>query len=173
MERIRTAALAAAIGLVLAGCASGDGGMAGRHGGGDTDHAAGGGRHAGGIGEPADAADAERTIEVRALDAMAFEPATIEVAAGEVVTFVVTNAGEAVHEFVLGDAAMQEAHAEEMAAMGDSGAHMSHDAPNAVTVGPGETAELTWRFGEAASLRYACHEPGHFEAGMVGELTVS
>lgn len=173
----RMAAILAA-GLVLAGCGGAEDdpvveagtedttGEAGVDHGGD-DH----GDEAGGaIGEPADASEASRTIEVDALDAMAFDPATIEVAAGEVVTFAVTNTGEAVHEFILGDAAMQEEHAAEM---GDMGSEMAHDEPNALSIQPGETAELTWRFGEAGTLRYACHEPGHYEAGMVGEITVS
>lgn len=47
---------------------------------------------AGAVGEPADPAEATRTIEIRALDSMAFEPASVLVAPGEVVTFSVTNA---------------------------------------------------------------------------------
>lgn len=122
-----------------------------------------------GVGEPADAADADRTIEVTALDTMAYEPTTVTVEPGETVTFVVTNAGEAVHEFTLGDQAMQDEHAEEMAEMGSG---MGHDEPNALSLEPGETKELTWRFGEAGTVIYACHEPGHYAAGMHGEITV-
>lgn len=50
---------------------------------------------------------------------------------------------------------------------------MAHDLPNSITPQPGETSQLTWRFGDAASLEYACHEPGHYEAGMRGRITVS
>jgi uncharacterized cupredoxin-like copper-binding protein len=119
------------------------------------------------VGEPADPSEATRTIEVEAFD-MAFDPDRIEVAAGEVVTFVVTNTGEAVHEFVLGDAAMQEEHAHQMADDGHA-----HDEPNAISLAPGETKELTWRFGEAGTVEYGCHEPGHYEAGMHGEMAIS
>jgi uncharacterized cupredoxin-like copper-binding protein len=122
------------------------------------------------IGEPADGSEADRTIEVDAFD-MAFDLERIEVEAGEVVTFVVTNTGEAVHEFTLGDAAMQQEHAEEMAA--DAQGHAHDDAPNTVTVDPGETQELTWRFGDAGEIQYACHVPGHYQAGMYGELVIS
>jgi uncharacterized cupredoxin-like copper-binding protein len=119
------------------------------------------------VGEPADPSEATRTIEVEAFD-MAFDPDRIEVEAGEVVRFVVTNTGEAVHEFVLGDAAMQAEHAHQMADDGHA-----HDDPNAISLAPGETKELTWRFGEAGTVEYGCHEPGHYEAGMHGEMTIS
>lgn len=122
-----------------------------------------------GVGGPAEADAAVRTVEITALDAMTFEPATIEVAAGEAVTFKVTNAGETVHEFILGDAAMQRDYAEAMAHMPDG---LPHDLPNAITLQPGETKELTWRFGDAGVLEYACHEPGHYEAGMRGQISV-
>jgi uncharacterized cupredoxin-like copper-binding protein len=122
-----------------------------------------------GVGEPADAADADRTIEVTALDTMAYDPPTVTVEPGEAVTFVVTNTGEAVHEFTLGDQAMQDEHAEEMAEMGSG---MGHDEPNALSLEPGETKELTWRFGDGGTVIYACHEPGHYQAGMHGEISV-
>lgn len=119
-------------------------------------------------GEPADPADATRTIAVDALDTMAFDPERIEVAAGETVTFVVTNVGQTVHEFTLGDADEQRAHAEQMAEMGS----MPHDEPNAISLEPGETGELTWRFGSPGSVEFACHEPGHYDAGMSGAVVV-
>lgn len=122
----------------------------------------------GAIGEPADASEATRSVEVEAFD-MAFEPETITVEAEEVVTFVVTNTGEAVHEFTLGDSAMQQEHAEEMAEMGSD---MAHDEPYSVSLQPGETKKLTWRFAEGGTVEYACHEPGHYEAGMRGEIRV-
>ena len=47
-----------------------------------------------------------------------------------------------------------------------------HDMPNAIHVAPGETKEITWRFGDA-DLEYACHEPGHYDAGMRGQITIA
>jgi len=125
--------------------------------------------NAGGVGEPASATDAARTVAVTTLDTMVFEPGTIEVAAGEAVTFVVTNNGQAAHEFTLGDAAMHQEHA---AAMAHMPAGMAHDLPNSITLQPDETKEFTWRFGDASTLEYGCHEAGHYEAGMRGRITV-
>lgn len=123
-----------------------------------------------GAGGLAHANEADRTVEVDALDSMAFEPGGIHVAAGETVTFVVTNSGHTVHEFTLGDAAMQQEHAAAMAHMTHG---MAHDLPNSISLAPGETKQLTWRFGHTGTLEYACHEPGHYPAGMRGHITVS
>lgn len=125
---------------------------------------------AAGVGGPVSSVHASRTIELTAHDSMTFEPATIRVSAREVLTFVVTNAGEAVHEFTLGDETMQREHADAIAHMPPD---VHHDFENSVTVQPGHTERLTWRFGEAGTLEYACHEPGHYEAGMRGQMTVS
>jgi uncharacterized cupredoxin-like copper-binding protein len=100
---------------------------------------------------------------------MAFEPESISVEPGEVVTFEVTNTGEAVHEFFLGDKAMQLEHADEMAAMGHD---MAHDEPYSIRLDPGQTKQLTWRFADSDEVEFACHEPGHYGAGMYGRITV-
>jgi uncharacterized cupredoxin-like copper-binding protein len=123
----------------------------------------------GGVGGPANASEATRTVAVTTLDTMTFEPTSINASAGETVTFVVTNPGQAIHEFTLGDTAMQQAHANEMAQMGGA---MTHDGPNSITLQPGETKQLTWRFGDAGTLQYGCHVPGHYQAGMHGQITI-
>lgn len=123
-----------------------------------------------GVGAPAGAAEATRTVAVATLDRMAFEPSVIDVSEGETVTFAVTNNGKAVHEFTLGDGAMQQEHAQAMAHIP---AGVAHEFPNSVTVQPGETKRLTWRFGDAATLEYACHVSGHYGAGMRGQITIS
>jgi len=124
------------------------------------------------FGEPADEADADRTIEVEALDSLAYDPPTIEVAADETVTFVVSNTGSAVHEFVIGDAEVQEEHEVEMQEMGDSDMPMG-DEPNALVLEAGETKSITWHFTEAGELEFACHQPGHYAGGMTGTFAVS
>ena len=124
----------------------------------------------GSYGEPADASEADRTIEVNVDNDLAFEPADFEVGVGEVVTFRVSNTGDVEHEFVLGDQAAQD----EMAEMMESGDDHGHsgEMSNAVTVHPGETGELTWRFTSEGTVLIGCHVPGHWEAGMQGTVTV-
>lgn len=58
----------------------------------------------------------------------------------------------------------------DMGAMDHGG--MSHDDPNSLMVEPGKTAEFTWTFRETTGLQFACNLPGHYQAGMVGELKV-
>jgi uncharacterized cupredoxin-like copper-binding protein len=143
----------------------------GRHLGGRGDTSPSSGQqNTGGVGGPADAGEAARTVEVTTLDTMTFEPSSISVSAGETVTFVVTNTGQDVHEFTLGDAAMQQEHAEAMAHIPDG---MAHDTPNSITLQPGETKQLTWRFGDAATLEYGCHQADHYQAGMRGQITLT
>ncbi|MEK6720074.1 MAG: cupredoxin family protein [Chloroflexota bacterium] len=128
--------------------------------------------HAAGFsgGEPADASAADRVVEIRMLDALRFEPASVDVKVGETITFRVINDGQITHDFTLGDAETQDKHDAEMAA-GMSG--MGHDKPNVLTVDPGAEGELTWRFTAPATLLYGCHVPGHYGAGMVGTLTIA
>lgn len=119
------------------------------------------------FGAPGRASAATRTIEVTARDPYRFEPAAVEVEAGETVRFVVTNEGEQEHEFVLGDVAYQESHGEKMAA-----GEMRHEG-NALRLAPGATEELTWTFPETGDVLFACHVAGHYEGGMVGAISVS
>lgn len=123
------------------------------------------------FGEPADAADADRTIAVDMFDDFTYQPDSIDVAVGETVTFEVSNSGEIVHEFVIGDEAVQDEHEQEMEEQ--EGDMMMTDEPNGVAVESGDTKPLTFRFTEAAELEYACHQPGHYDAGMFAPLTVS
>lgn len=126
----------------------------------------------GAYGEPAEASEADRTIEVEVDNELAFKPAEFEVAAGEVVTFQITNSGDLEHEFVLGDEQAQEQMGEEMEMDDDGHAH-SGEMSNAVTVHPDESAELTWRFPEeSTTVLVGCHVEGHWEGGMRGTVTV-
>ena len=119
-------------------------------------------------GEAAAPSDADRTVTIKAEDKLAFEPSSLDVSVGEVVTFVVVNDGKAPHEFVLGDQAYQESHEDEMS----GGGHSMMDSDSSVSVDPGEKAKVTWRFTEAGEVLFGCHEPGHYAGGMVGTITV-
>jgi uncharacterized cupredoxin-like copper-binding protein len=121
-----------------------------------------------GFGEPADPAEASRTIEIFASDDFSFDPAEVTVSSGEVITFRVVNNGQLVHDFTLGDEATQDEHEEEMAEMGG----MAHDEPNVLGLAAGETKEMTWRFGEEGTVIFGCHQPGHYAGGMRGLITV-
>lgn len=112
-------------------------------------------------------ADAKRTVKLSAMD-IKFMPTDVTIQKGETVKFEIVNDGKLAHEFVLGDAAEQAEHDKEMAAMPD----MKMDHVNGVSVEPGKTASLIWTFTKAGSLQYACHVPGHYAAGMIGQLTV-
>lgn len=125
------------------------------------------------FGEPAEPAAADRVIEMEMLDSLAFDPSSVEVSQGETVTFRVTNTGKLVHDFTLGNEATQEAHAAEMADMGPMGEMGGGGDLNAMTLDPGETKELAWKFTEPGELLIGCQIPGHFEAGMVSEVTVT
>lgn len=141
------------------------------------------------FGHAAAAGQATRTVEVTLQD-ISFSPKSLDVKAGETVRFVLVNKGQLLHEFNLGDAAMHAEHQKEMLQMRASGmltatgmgkmdhsamghgAMMKHDDPNSVLVEPGKTAELTWTFTQSTGLEFACNLPGHYQAGMVGELNV-
>jgi len=116
-----------------------------------------------GFGEPGRTAD--RTIAITAIDSR-FKPDNVVVRKGETIRFVVTNRGKLAHEFVIGDAAFEAQHRREMIQMPD----MKMDEANELSLQPGQTKTLTWRFTRAGELQFACDLPGH--AGMVGHLHV-
>ena len=118
-------------------------------------------------GQPGAASDADRTITIIATD-LKFTPAGVTVRAGETVKFVISNQGKLSHEFVIGTKTEQDQHEREMQAMGD----MQHMETNAISLRPGETSFLVWKFGAAGNLVYGCHVPGHYVAGMAGIIHV-
>jgi uncharacterized cupredoxin-like copper-binding protein len=121
------------------------------------------------VGAPADASKATRTVKVTTKDSMRYEfSSELNLKAGEVVKFVVTNAGKIPHEFSVGDAAEQKSHQAMMAKM----PNMTHEDGNTVTVKPGETKELTWQFAGGSQVVFACNIPGHFQAGMFKKADV-
>ncbi|MAJ63747.1 MAG: copper-binding protein [Alphaproteobacteria bacterium] len=145
------------------------------------------------IGKPAAASVATRTIRVTMHDNY-YEPEEITVKAGETVRFIVKNEGTLVHEFNIGTEDMHLAHAPEMQMMVEHGVllsdridmaaakhmqatmgHGMHDEPNSALLEPGKTAQFAWTFPEDGSitLEFACNVPGHYDAGMVGDLSIT
>lgn len=131
---------------------------------------------------------ADRTIDVGMTD-NAFNPTTMQVRKGETVMFRFRNNGKVRHEAVIGDAAKQDAHHRDMtASTGSPGSTGSagdghgpatemggHGAgnPDSVTVDPGKSGEITHTFDRDGTLMIGCHEPGHWEAGMKMDLTIT
>ena len=129
-------------------------------------------------------ADVDRTISLEAGD-MWFDPEELELAAGEVVKFEITNTGNLEHEFVIGSKEAQEEHRQMMLNMANGGGHdmsnMAHGGGHdmasmdmaGVTIAPGETGTLLWSVPDNVNeLEYACNIPGHYESGMYGNFSL-
>tara|TARA_R110002020_G_scaffold241722_1_gene454963 strand:- start:725 stop:1204 length:480 start_codon:yes stop_codon:yes gene_type:complete len=137
------------------------------------------GSHAGGhdeamaVGEPGDKAKATQTIRVTMKETddgrMIFSPSTFKVRKGQTVRFAINNAGELDHEFVLD----QEAKVMEHKAVMEKFPEMEHDDPNAIRLAPGKSGEIVWKFTNDGTFKIACLVPGHYDAGMHGDLTVA
>lgn len=113
-------------------------------------------------------AGVDRTVDATLRDDMSIHLSESRFRVGETVRFEVTNDGSIAHEFYLGDADAQQSHADEMADMG-----MAHDESNGVSVEPGTTETLEFTFEGEGEILAGCHEPGHYEAGMVVSMEVS
>jgi len=117
--------------------------------------------------QPSDTA--MRTVTITMSDDMRFTPTNWQATSGETVRIQLVNQGKARHEFVIGTEAELLAHAAEMK---KANAAHHHHGNNAVSLGAGESGELVWTFTDAGVLLVACFEPGHFEAGMRGTISV-
>jgi uncharacterized cupredoxin-like copper-binding protein len=109
-----------------------------------------------------------RTIKVDMADTMRFMPAEVTIKRGQTVRFVVHNSGKVLHEMVLGTVDALKEHAELMKKFPE----MEHADPNMAHVKPGARGEIVWQFTRAGRFQFACLQPGHFEAGMVGTVDV-
>ena len=102
-----------------------------------------------------------RVVPITMTDALKFDPATVPAASGETVSFVLVNAGTVVHEFQVGPEA--------------SVAANKVDGKTVVEVADingGHVVELTYTFPATGAYAFACHVPGHYEAGMKGTVTL-
>jgi uncharacterized cupredoxin-like copper-binding protein/Cu/Ag efflux protein CusF len=121
------------------------------------------------FGEPGMASMATRTVTVTMDDTMRFEPVALAIKQGETIHFIVKNVGTIRHEMVIGTIDELKEHAKVMQQFPE----MEHEDPNAVTVEPGKTGEIAWKFTIPGTFDFACLVPGHYEAGMKGRLLVS
>lgn len=116
-----------------------------------------------------DAKAVKRTIELTMSDAMRFTPDHIEVKQDEVVKIVIKNSGQMFHEMVIGTKAALDEHAALMVKF----PNMEHDEPYMSHVKPGSKGEIIWNFNRAGTFEFACLVAGHYQAGMVGKITVA
>lgn len=95
-----------------------------------------------------------------------FVPDHFEFAAGSTVTFIVENTDPIDHEFLIGDAAAQQAH--------EDGTEPHHGAKaGELSLSIGETLETTYTFDEPGRLLIGCHLPTHYDFGMRGTITIT
>lgn len=132
------------------------------------------GTHAGGhddeaIGKPGMASKVTRTITMDMADTMRFSVPQVTAKQGETIRFVVKNSGKVKHEMVLGTEKELKEHYEVM----KKNPEMEHADANMVTVAPGKTGEIIWQFTKADKIDFACLQPGHYDAGMKGFVTVA
>jgi uncharacterized cupredoxin-like copper-binding protein len=122
------------------------------------------------VGEPGKG-NPDRIISVSMQDTMRFEfsPDLGELKHGETIEFRVRNDGQIQHEFSIGNAEDQVKHAIMMQKM----PNMKHSDPNTVSLAPGESARLSWKFMGKETVVFACNIPGHFEAGMKLALAIN
>ncbi len=136
-------------------------------------HALASGTHAGGhgddaIGVPGKSAKVTRSIAIDMTDNMRFTPASITVGRGETIRFKIRNSGKLKHELILGTEKELKEHYEVM----KKNPEMEHDDPNMITLAPGKSGEVIWQFTKAGRVDFACLQPGHYDAGMKGLVTV-
>ena len=124
--------------------------------------------HAAALGEPGDVAKVTRTMVIDMNDNMRFTPEKIVIKRGETIKFIVKNTGKIKHEMVLGSIDELREHAALMIKFPE----MEHVDPNQVSLEPGKTGALIWKFSKKGTFDFACLQPGHFEAGMRGRIAV-
>jgi uncharacterized cupredoxin-like copper-binding protein len=101
---------------------------------------------------------APRVVRIAATADLRFTPDTVRVQAGETIRFEVTVMGPVTHEFMVGPAADVAADTAGTPEIGD--------------LSMMQTGSLTYTFSGPGPFAFACHAPGHYEAGMRGTITV-
>jgi uncharacterized cupredoxin-like copper-binding protein len=105
--------------------------------------------------------DNPRVVWLNMDDTLKFMPDSVAVAKGETIRFVLTNSGEAVHEFQIGSA--DKVAVDEV----DGVIVVEKDELDA-----GSTHAVDYTFDGDGPYAYACHEPGHYENGMKGVIVL-
>ena len=115
-----------------------------------------------------EAKSVKRTIILTMDDNMRFTPDAITIKQGETVRFVVSNQGKQLHEMVIGTQKALGAHAVLMVKFPT----MEHNEPYMAHISSGKSQDLIWTFNRAGEFEFACLIAGHYQAGMVGKISV-
>jgi plastocyanin len=99
-----------------------------------------------------------RVVQIIATPGLRLVPDTVIVKQGETITFEVTSMSPVAHEFMVGPAA-------------DVAADQP-GTPRIADLRMMATGSLTYTFAGPGPYAFACHAPGHYEAGMAGTITV-
>ncbi|MDO8371052.1 MAG: cupredoxin family protein [Polaromonas sp.] len=116
-----------------------------------------------------DARSVTRTVTLTMDDNMRFSPDKLDFKQGETVRFVIRNKGKLLHELVIGTKKELDDHAAMMVKF----PAMQHDEPYMAHVGAGKRGGLIWSFNRAGEFDFACLIAGHYQAGMVGRISVA
>ena len=116
-----------------------------------------------------DAKSANRAVNLTMDDNMRFVPNKLSFKQGETVRFVIQNKGKLLHEMVIGTRAELDAHAAMMVKF----PNMAHEEPYMAHVNAGQSGVLVWTFNRPGDFEFACLIAGHYQAGMVGTISVS
>jgi uncharacterized cupredoxin-like copper-binding protein len=122
-------------------------------------------------GQPGDPKKPARTVAIAMREEYGrqiYEPDKLEVRRDEQIRFVIRNEGEHAHEFILATTPENLRHAIAMR----KNPNMEHADPNGISLAPGKTGELVWKFTKRGTFEFACLIPGHREDGMLGTVTV-
>ena len=104
-----------------------------------------------------------RMIVIRMDDHLEFVPSEVSVTRGETILFVLANVGSAAtHEFQVGPA--------ERVALDQVDGTIVVEVDK---IEPRHVDYVTYTFGGGGPYAFACHEPGHYEAGMKGIIDLT
>ncbi len=104
-----------------------------------------------------------RMIVIRMDDHLEFVPTEVSVTPGETILFVLPNVGSTLtHEFQVGPA--------DRVALDQADGQIVIEADK---IEPLHVDYITYTFGGVGPYAFACHEPGHYEAGMKGIVDLS
>lgn len=116
-----------------------------------------------------DARSVTRTVTLTMDDNMRFTPDKLSFRQGETVRFVIRNKGKMLHELVIGTKKELDEHAALMLKF----PAMEHDEPYMAHVGAGKRGDIIWTFNRPGEFDFACLIAGHYQAGMVGKISVA